>query len=184
MLKTRMSRLAALMFQLCVSAAASPVLSATLPKGEHPPGCQSMLLMGVVDGDTVYGYIDTSDPLVAIRAKLRLAGIDTPERQGHAQCPEERAKADEAKAYVEQLLQPALEKPTRKAVRACEIREDKYATRRLGRLEVYSDHRWIDLGQLLIRKGLAFPYAGGRRGDSWCRCLKDGACPEGYLGAL
>jgi endonuclease YncB( thermonuclease family) len=177
-----MRRIAASLCLSLVAATVSPA-DAGFANGEHPEGCQSMLLLGIVDGDTVYGYIDTSDPLVAIRAKLRLSGIDTPERRGHARCEEERVKAEEVKAYVERILQPALERPTRKAVRACEVREDKYATRRSGRLEVHADHGWLDLGELLLKKGLAFPYDGGKRGDRWCRCLRQGDCPEGYRGA-
>ena len=145
--------------------------------------CQPVLLLAVVDGDTVHGYIDTSDPSVAVRVKIRLDGIDTPETGGHARCAEERQRAAEAKAFLQQLLAPGLAKPTRKFARACAIRDDKYASRRLSHLEIAGENRrWQDVGELLIARGLAFPYKGGRRGDSWCTCLKGGACPAGYLG--
>jgi endonuclease YncB( thermonuclease family) len=150
--------------------------------GEHPPGCYSMLLVSVIDGDTVYGYVDTSDPEVAIRVKLRIAGIDTPEAGGRAQCDAERAKAAEAKSFLASQLQEGLARPVRGLARACKIESDKYGGRRLGRLEVYSNHRWVDLGQLMISRGLAFPYAGGKRGTAWCDCLDGGQCPAGYEG--
>lgn len=98
--------------------------------------CQPVLLLAVVDGDTVHGYIDTSDPSVAVRVKIRLDGIDTPETGGHARCAEERQRAAEAKAFLQQLLAPGLAKPTRKFARACAIRDDKYASRRLSHLEI------------------------------------------------
>lgn len=147
------------------------------------PGCQPMLLMGVTDGDTVYGYVDTSDPEVAVRTKLRLAGIDSPESGARAKCPEERAKGAEARSFLESLLAPALEKPTRKLVRACDIGSDKYANRRLGRHEVQIEGAWVDTGELLIARGLAFPYDGGARGRKWCLCLQSGQCPAGYQGS-
>jgi endonuclease YncB( thermonuclease family) len=150
--------------------------------GEHPPGCYSMLPVRVVDGDTVYGYVDTSDREVAIRVSVRIVGIDTPETGGHAQCDAERAKAVEAKAFLKGQLEESLSQPVRVLVRACDIAPDKYAGRRLGRLEVYSNHHWVDLGPLMIKKGLAFPYAGGKRGEAWCSCLDSGQCPDGYQG--
>jgi endonuclease YncB( thermonuclease family) len=141
-----------------------------------------MLLVSVIDGDTVYGYVDTSDPEVAIRVKLRIAGIDTPETGGRAQCDAERSKAAEAKSFLASQLQEGLVRPVRGLARACNIESDKYGGRRLGRLEIYSNHRWVDLGALMIRKGLAFPYAGGKRGAAWCDCLDGGRCPAGYEG--
>ena len=56
-------------------------------------GCHPVLLLGVVDGDTVQGYVDTSDPSVAVRVKIRIDGIDTPETGGRARCIEERQLA-------------------------------------------------------------------------------------------
>ena len=149
--------------------------------GEHPPGCFPMLLVRVIDGDSVYGYVDTSDPAVAIRGTLRILGIDTPETGGRARGDAERAKAVEAKSYLASQLEESLSRPVRGLARACDIGMDKYG-RRLGRLEVYSNHQWVDLGALLIKKGLAFPYDGGKRGQTWCTCLDSGQCPEGYQG--
>lgn len=146
-------------------------------------GCHSVLLLGVVDGDTVHGYIDTSDPQVAVRVKIRLLGIDTPEAGGRAQCVEERRKAKAAKDFLQLTLQRALEKPTRSLVRACEVRDDKYASRRLSRLEIVdAGKHWTDVGKLMVEQGLAFPYDGGARGKHWCNCLQGGQCPSGYLG--
>jgi endonuclease YncB( thermonuclease family) len=160
--------------------AAAP--SVPIAASEHPPGCYSMLLVSVVDGDTVYGYVDTSDPEVAIRVKVRIAGIDTPETGGRAQCASERAKATEAKTYLSRQLEEGLTRPVRGLARVCDIQSDKYGGRRLGRLEIYSNHRWLDLGALMIKKGFAFPYAGGKRGEAWCSCLDSGRCPDGYQG--
>jgi endonuclease YncB( thermonuclease family) len=160
------------------------LLSMTVPAaaGEHPPGCFPMLLVGILDGDTVTGYVDTSDPEMAYRGKIRIAGIDTPETGGRAQCEAERSKAVEAKVFLRSQLEEGLARPVRGLARVCDIKPDKYSGRRLGRLEVYSNHKWVDLGALLIKRGLAFPYSGGKRGGTWCNCLDTGQCPEGYQG--
>jgi endonuclease YncB( thermonuclease family) len=144
--------------------------------------CRVMLLLSVIDGDTVRGYIDTSDPEVAVHASLRLLGIDTPEIGGHARCDEEKLKGTQAREFLKSVLEPALAKPTRKLVRACNVDSDKYAKRRLGRLEVKLGGRWTDISDLMLEKGLAFPYKGGRRGTAWCGCLQSGQCPAGYQG--
>jgi endonuclease YncB( thermonuclease family) len=162
--------LASLSFDVPARAAGSPT----------PEGCYPMLVMSVVDGDTVYGYIDTSDPQVAIRAKLRLEGIDTPEIGSHAQCPEEKAMGAAARDFLRGKLYPSLAQPTRTFARACNIAEDKYGGRRVGRLEAFLDKSWVDLSELMVAEGLAFRYDGGKRGTVWCDCLTAGQCPADY----
>lgn len=157
-------------------------LTVTAKAGEHPPGCYPMLLVGILDGDTVTGYVDTSDPEMAYHGKIRILGIDTPETGGRAQCESEKAKAVDAKVFLKSQLEEGLARPVRGVARVCDLKSDKYSGRRLGRLEVYSNHQWVDLGALLIKKGLAFPYNGGKRGQTWCTCLDSGQCPEGYQG--
>ena len=181
-LRTR--SVAVLAMSVALSAAmlvASPVAKAGNSKADE--SCFDMLLVSVVDGDTVFGYIHTSDPLVAIRAKLRLTGIDTPERGYRAHCAAEKAHAEEAHAYLKDLLEPALGKPTSQMVRACAVTRDKYAMRRLGRLEVRLRNGWLDTGEQMLRKGYAFPYKGGARGSRWCDCLEKGQCPAGFSAA-
>ena len=143
--------------------------------------CYKMLVLRVVDGDTVYGYIDTSDPVVAVRVNLRLIGIDAPERKSRARCEAEARKGEEARDYVSSILSRALSTRSRAFARVCHIERAKYASRRLGRLEVRLRNGWVDMGTLLMRKGYAFPYSGGRRGRAWCDCLQKGDCPAGYL---
>jgi hypothetical protein len=86
-------------------------------------------------------------------------------------------------AGLQQVLAPGLARPTRNFARACSIRDDKYASRRLSRLEIADKQKaWHDVGDMLIARGLAFPYKGGRRNDTWCSCLRNGQCPAGFLG--
>jgi len=129
--------------------------------------CHKMLVLRVVDGDTVYGYIDTSDPLIALRARLRLAGINAPEKGRRARCPAEKSRAAKAEQYVQQLLAPAIEKRTRQLVRACNIKRGKYALRRIASLEVRQRNGWLNVGEQLVKRGLAGRSKRGRRLD-WC----------------
>ncbi|MEZ5774284.1 MAG: thermonuclease family protein [Hyphomicrobiaceae bacterium] len=163
-------------------APASTSAGAAGSAGEAGEGCHDMLPIRIVDGDTVYGYIDTSDPEVAVKVKLRIAGIDTPETGARARCEEEARSGKRAKDFLAEMLAEALGSRGEVPARACGLKPDKYHSRRLGRLEIQIGKRWIDVGQTMIEEGFAFPYAGGRRGRIWCDCLQHGSCPSGYRG--
>ncbi len=142
--------------------------------------CYNMLVVRVIDGDTVYGYIDTSDPVVAVRVNLRLIGIDAPERKSRAKCVAEARKGEAARTYLNSILNRAISNRSRQLARVCHMKRAKYATRRLGRLEVRLRNGWVDMNKLLLNKGYAFRYSGGSRGNAWCDCLQKGDCPAGY----
>ena len=76
-------------FLSCVSgpAALLPAAASSARTADGGHNCYKMLVLRVVDGDTVYGYIDTSDPIVAVRVKLRLKGIDAPEHPRPGKMP-------------------------------------------------------------------------------------------------
>lgn len=133
---------------------------------DETANCYKMMVLRVVDGDTIYGYIDTSDPLIAIRARLRLRGIDTPERGKRALCDGERVQGEAAKEYVQSLLSDAIAARTRSLVRACDLKRGKYALRRIGHLQVRRNNGWVDISEQLLRAGLARPSKGRR--DKWC----------------
>ncbi len=63
-------------------------------------------IIRVIDGDTIEARIFIFPQLQAIY-KVRLADIDTPELRG--KCPQEKQRAREAKAYLQQLLPPKSE---------------------------------------------------------------------------
>lgn len=135
--------------------AKSFLLAAGLALGFCRPAAAECLpaeLVRVVDGDTFVLRLGETDE------KVRALGYDTPEL--HARCPEEATMAAAATQWAALLLESA------DTVEACPLRggrRDRY-----GRLlaSVLVDGR--DLGDLLIRQGLARAYAGGRRGG-WCR---------------
>jgi endonuclease YncB( thermonuclease family) len=100
------------------------------------------VIVRVIDGDTVVADLD----LGWIHEHVRLHGIDAPEHK-------DLARWTEAKTFVEALLSPGTE------VLLVSEKLEKYG-RTLGRL-LLRDGR--DVGQELLKAGLAKPYTGGKR---------------------
>ncbi|HVY85274.1 MAG TPA: thermonuclease family protein [Caulobacterales bacterium] len=94
----------------------------------------------VVDGDTLR---DGSE-------RYRVENIDAPERGARAECPEERALAEASRAYVAEWVSEA-----RRVEAIPGGRRDRYG-RVVARIEIDGD----DLGERLIRVGLAQPWRG------------------------
>lgn len=99
-----------------------------------------------VDGDSL---LDT-----VTRERIRLENVDAPEL--HGQCPYEIALAYRAKAMTGWLL------------------HQRVVIHRIGRLDRYGRTLALveivgvgDLGEILMRAGLAREYHGGRR-SGWC----------------
>jgi endonuclease YncB( thermonuclease family) len=110
-------------------------------------------VLSVIDGDTVevdaFPWLKTT-----IRTRVRLEGIDTPEKKG--ECESERAKAKQATLALKRLI---ADKP----VRITGIKPDKYGNRVVARLLVDE----VDASAHLIGLGLARPYDGGKK-SRWC----------------
>ncbi|MBO5662974.1 MAG: thermonuclease family protein, partial [Alphaproteobacteria bacterium] len=94
---------------------------------------------------------------VDITVRVRLINIDTPEING--ECASESKMARRARGRLEKLL------PRGATIELENIKDDKY----LGRIDanaILSDGR--DVGEVLVRDGLARRYNGGRR-QPWCK---------------
>lgn len=111
----------------------------------------------VIDGDTVEvrarAWVDTE-----VTTRVRLLGVDTPEKGPRAKCPAEAAMAERASETTRQAL------PEGAAVLLRDIRPDKYGGRVVAAIEG-PDGR--DLAAALLEAGLARPYDGGRKAG-WC----------------
>ena len=114
--------------------------------------CYSWPVLRVYDGDTITVSIDTLPPELR-EVGVRLANIDAPELR--ADCPSEKDQAKAAKEALAQLLASG-------PVQVCPIRWEKY-----GRILATVWAGQVDVGEELVRRGLARPYDGGERGD-WC----------------
>jgi micrococcal nuclease len=119
-------------------------------------------LVGVYDGDTVDIRYDIL-PAPLNKMRLRIIGIDTPERGTKASCPSEAAKADEARDALEKMLAGV------KTITIANPKWDKYGGRILGNLIIISPTGTkFNVAEILINKGYAHPYDGKGQRASWC----------------
>ena len=111
----------------------------------------------VIDGDTVAVDASADMPPELADIKIRLRGVDTPEKGRRAKCDAERAASRAATAFTSQAIAGA---------RAISVRDPvwgKWGGRVVADLIV--DGR--SLSAALIAAGHGRPYDGGRRGG-WC----------------
>lgn len=106
------------------------------------------------DGDTCKFNLKGLPRVFGHKISIRIIGIDTPEMRG--KCQAEKSKAKEAKVFINRFLRSA------KKIRLVEVERGKYF-RLLARIEADGQ----DISRLMIKKGLARPYEGGKR-KGWC----------------
>ena len=128
--------------------------------GERLAGPISADILRVIDGDTLDARV-TIWLGQTLRVRIRLAGVDAPEMT--RTCAHERRLAERARKLVAAAA-------ARGGVQLFDIRRGKYAGRVVARA-VGADGD--DIGQLLLRHGLAKPY--GKRAR--CRsCTRAERC--------
>ena len=111
----------------------------------------------VVDGDTVEFEAKWLPPELGDTLKLRIWGIDTPEKGWRGKCDFEKELGQQATDYVTDLVVNA------KKINI-ELKEwDKFGGRVLGDLFIDG----VSIRDLLINKGLAREYYGDKK-KSWC----------------
>ena len=124
------------------------------PRQEVVRGPLTGDVLQVLDGDTfnvnLHVWIGQN-----IETSVRIDGIDAPEMKG--KCTKERNMAESARQEVLKLLSNG-------QVKIYDIRLEKYAGRVLAKAET-SDG--VNIGQYLIKKGLAREYHGEKR-QPWC----------------
>ena len=109
----------------------------------------------VIDGDTI-AILKNKPDLSNLPISIRIQNIDTPEIKG--KCDAEKAKAKEAKLFVQKLINDPKNK-----IAYTIARWDKYGGRVLG--DVFVNGK--SLSELMIAKGLAREYHGEAK-SSWC----------------
>ena len=111
----------------------------------------------VLDGDTIEYKADFLPAPLKPVLKIRVLGIDTPEKGHRAQCPQEAELAKQASALTKQAIKEA------KTIQLQLQSWDKFGGRVLGYVLIDGKN----LGDMLIAQGLARPYDGGTK-SSWC----------------
>ncbi|MFV0349396.1 MAG: thermonuclease family protein [Halodesulfovibrio sp.] len=107
------------------------------------------VVMRIVDGDTIIVDIPDLPPVIGKNIGIRISGCDTPEL--HDKRPEMRALAMQAKSFVTSLLHG-------RKIRLKNIKRGKYF-RLIADVEIEES----SLSRLLIDKGFARPYSGGKK---------------------
>ena len=117
------------------------------------PGPVSAHVVRVIDGDTFEASADIwLGQQISVR--VRIAGIDAPELR--ARCDAERMRAEAARDYLSKRIAGG-------AVKLSAVRYDKYG----GRVDAAISDMRGDVGEAMVRAGLARLYDGGHR-DGWC----------------
>ena len=112
------------------------------------------------DADTVTFNIPNIHPIVGNKVNIRVNGVDTPEIRTKNQC--EKKKAVIAKKYAQTFLKNA------KVINLENIQRGKYF--RIV-ADVIIDGK--SLTEMLLVKGLAYPYDGGtKRKVDWCKTTR------------
>lgn len=115
----------------------------------------------VLDGDTIRVTVGEWPPVIGERIKIRISGINAPERRSlcdtEAEKDRERELAADARIYLVERLRGA----------------DFVELRRIERgsffriiAEVWADGE--NVGQEMLEAGHALPYQEGQGGRSWC----------------
>ena len=116
-------------------------------------------IMRVIDGDTIEFQADFLPSELGKSLKLRVLGVDTPERGQWARCSKERDMAQISKSFTEKQIRDSKQQQI-------ELKSwDKYGGRVLG--DVILDG--TKLSSKLISSGYAKPYTGSGPKHNWCK---------------
>lgn len=114
-------------------------------------------VLRVLDGDTVEVEANFLPAPLKPVLKVRVLGVDTPEKNPRAQCPQENEKAQRASQLTKDAIANA------KTIKVYIQDWDKYGGRVLGDLVIDGKQ----LSTRLIEAGLAREYYGEAK-QSWC----------------
>ena len=142
-----------ILFSICICAKVS---ATQLAKENH---IYNWKVIRIVDGDT----LEIANEFLPEELKLfvRMKGVDTPEKAPRAKCKNENILAQKASNYTKNSIENA--QKNHQKITFSEIKWDKYGGRIVAKVMIDES----DLGQELVRKGLARIYNGDKK-KSWC----------------
>ncbi|MFD1331758.1 thermonuclease family protein [Methylopila musalis] len=139
---------------LAVSGSMPAPRGATLPTTPAAGPVFTARALTVIDGDTFEARV-AAFPGQEIVTRVRISGVDTPERRGR--CAGETRAARAATKALERLLRD-------RRLTLTDLRGDKYFGRVVARVAADGVG---DVSRRLIADGHGRPYDGGRR-EGWC----------------
>jgi endonuclease YncB( thermonuclease family) len=135
------------------------LLAALMMSPAHGSTLRDYKVIRVVDGDTVEFEAPFLIPELGHSLKLRVLGVDTPEKGRAAKCNKEEQKSLQAKLFTEQQISNG------KKVVVYIKSWDKYGGRVLG--DVIIDGK--PLSTMLLESKYAVPYNGKGAKNDWCQ---------------
>jgi len=116
-------------------------------------------VLRIVDGDS----LEIANEFLPQELKLfvRIKGIDTPEKTPRAKCEKENILAQKASNYTKNSIEKA--QKNHQKITFSEIKWDKYGGRIVAKVMIDDN----DLGQELVKRGLARIYRGEKK-KTWC----------------
>jgi len=116
----------------------------------------------IIDGDTIALNVENEKPLIQkIGLSVRIRGIDAPERGSKAKCEKERALAEKATKLVNEIV-GAMDQ---NELLLSKIRWDKFG----GRIDAFVKVNGVDIGKVLLVRGLAVENNGEKKTKDWCK---------------
>lgn len=130
--------------------------------GRSDPSTWTVKITKVYDGDT-FNFEAPMLPTPLQNMKVRIRGIDAPEKGGRAKCQSEKDKA--TKAY-EKLMKL---KGTSIWAELSNLRWDKYG----GRVVADVKLNGVDVKTEMLKEHLAVEYSGYGKKQDWCEIKKE-----------
>lgn len=115
-------------------------------------------IIEVIDGDTVKIEANYLPNPLPKNLKLRIIGIDAPEKGNRAECDQERIKAKEAAEFLKNFI-------SSENIQGISLTKwDKFGGRVLGDIITQDNQR---VSQIIIDRGYGRPYHGKKK-IGWC----------------
>jgi endonuclease YncB( thermonuclease family) len=116
----------------------------------------------IIDGDTIALNVENEKPLIQkLGLSVRIRGIDTPEKGKKAKCDKERALAEKATKFVNEIVGAM----GQNELLLSKVRWDKFG----GRIDAFVKINGVDIGKALLVRGLAVEYDGNKKTKDWCK---------------
>jgi endonuclease YncB( thermonuclease family) len=115
-----------------------------------------MPITGVVDGDTIRTVYPLLPKSLA-KIKIRVYGIDTPEKGWRSKCVKEHNLAIDATNFLKKFI------GSTRWMKLTNYKYGKYGGRLVAKVEI----KGKDISEMMIENGYAVPYYGKKK-SSWC----------------
>jgi len=136
------------------------LFTGTVNAQAEEPKIYNWEVLRVIDGDTI--QIANEFLPKELNLSVRMKGVDTPEKGGRAKCQKENILAQKATIFIKNAFENA--KKNNQKINFSEIKWDKYGGRIVAKIMIEKN----DLGDDLIKKGLAVAYFGDKKTKNWC----------------